>query len=127
MLKRAMFLFLCAGAIDAAAEQPTATVWTRGSVDQARRIFSPSLPVKILGAQEEAERDRKSGHLQPRERDALFRKVGIETKVAQMDEMDKDMLVMAAREYSIRELKSDFPMLSENQLRRLKSELGRIK
>lgn len=106
---------------------PTVTVWTRGYVDSARRLFKPGLPVRVLGSVESKERDRLTGHLQPRERNALFRKVGIETKVASMDEMEKDMLVMAAREYTVRELKTDFPKLSENQLQRLKEELGKIK
>lgn len=106
---------------------PTVTVWTRGYVDSTRRLFKPGLPVRVLGSVESKERDRQTGHLQPRERNALFRKVGIETKVASMDEMDKDMLVMAAREYTVRELKIDFPKLSENQLQRLKEELGKLK
>lgn len=106
---------------------PTVTVWTRGYVDSTRRMFKPGLPVRVLGSVESKERDRLTGHLQPRERNALFRKVGIETKVAAMDEMEKDMLVMAAREYTVRELKTDFPKLSVNQLQRLKEELGKIK
>jgi hypothetical protein len=111
----------------APAKQPTVTVWTKGHVSSARRLFSPDLPVKVLGREEEKERDRDSGHLQPRERNALFRKVGIETKVAKMDELEKDMLVMSAREYSIRELKSEYPKIPEPQLKRLKEELGKMK
>jgi hypothetical protein len=111
----------------AKAVKPTATVWTRGSVDSARKMFAPGAPVKILGRKEQEERDRDAGFVPPRERNALFRKVGIELKVAKMDEFDKDMLVMSAREYNLRELKSDYPMFTDGQLRRLKEELRKMK
>jgi hypothetical protein len=111
----------------AAADQvkPTVTVWTRGSVTQVRRYFASNPRVKVLGRKEQRALDRDAHYLPPRERNALFRKVGIETKVARMDEFDKDMLVMSAREYSVRELRADFPMLSEAQLTKLKAEVGR--
>lgn len=109
------------------AQKPTVTVWTRGHASSARRMFQPGLPVRVLGSVESRERDRLSGHLRPGERNALFRKVGIEAKVTAMDEMEKDLLVMLAREYTVRELKTEFPKLSENHLKRLKEELGKIK
>lgn len=106
---------------------PTATAWTKGSVSSLRKMFAPGTPVKILGKEEERERDKDAGFVPPRERNAIFRKVGIEAKVAKMDEFDKDMLVMSAQEYNLRSLKADYPAFTETQLRKLKEEVVRFK
>lgn len=119
-------LFAMIGAVFAQ-ERPAVTVWTRGNVKQVRNMFAPGVNVKVLDAQAERERDRDSGYVPPGERNALFRKVGIETKVAKMDELDKDMLVMGAREYSVREMRAQYPMLSEGEIKRLRNELGKRK
>jgi hypothetical protein len=110
-----------------AQKKPDAVVWTKGSVDSARALFGPDTNVVVLSREEETRQERKAGYLPPDERDVLFRKVGIETRISNMDEFDKDILMMSAREYTIRELKSDYPMLTEAQLKRLKSEMRKVK
>ncbi len=40
-----------------------------------------------------------------------------------MDELDRDLLIMSAQAYSLNEMKTDFPMLSEDQIKRLKAEI----
>lgn len=107
--------------------QPTAFAWTRGNVENLRKMFHPNAPVRILAGEEERQRDRESGFVRPGARNALFRKIGIEAKASKMDEFDKDMLVMSAREYNLRELKADYPMFTEKQLRSLKDELRKMK
>lgn len=126
----AMFALVLACTFQASAQRadpPSATVWTSGSVSSARALFAPGTNVKVLGREDEEARERKSGFLPPAERDAVFRKIGIETKISSMDEFDRDMLMLSAREYTVRELRADYPMLSENELSRLKSELRRRK
>lgn len=123
------FIFIAVMAIAphlVCAEQAHVTVWTKGSTRSARALFKPGSGVKVLGAEEEQQRYREGGVLPVEERNALFRKIGVEPQVAQMDDLDKDMLIMAAREYNLRELRSDYPMFSEQQLKRLKSEVGKM-
>jgi len=125
---RIFYVCLFLACLHAAAEElPGATVWTSGSVESARALFAPGSNVRILGREEEKRRDQKTGHLPPLERDAVFRKLGLESKVSGMDEFDKDLLIMSAREYTVRELKSDYPMFSEAQLSKLKREVGKPK
>jgi hypothetical protein len=112
-------LFACISHFSAA-EEVTATVWTRGSVPAARALFAPGSGVKVLGAKEEAERNREAGLLPIEERNAIFRNVGVESQIVQMDEMDRDMLIMAVREYTLRELQTDYPMFTLPQLKKLK-------
>ncbi len=108
-------------------QKPTVTVWTAGSIDSAKAMFAPNTNVRVLSAATEKQRELKAGYLPPHERDLLFRKIGIETGVSGMDEFDKDVLMMSAREYTLRELVSDFPMLSEAQLKRLRDEMRKVK
>ena len=110
------------------AEPPAAKpiLWTRGHITSARQIFKPG-QFHVIGYEEAEARRKETGQLSIRERNALFRKVGIESKVAKMDDFDKDVLVLSAREYTLPVLKSDYPMLTESQLKRLKQELGNKK
>lgn len=126
--KRLFYLCCLLSSLHVLAEpKADVVVWTAGSIDSAKAMFGPDTNAVILSRQEEEKNERKAGWLAPRERDALFRKVGIETKISGMDEFDKDMLMMSAREYTIRELKSDYPMLKESQLRRLQREMKKVK
>jgi|GEM_PF-7063992 len=125
---RLFYLCILLGSLPVLAqEKPGATVWTRGSVESAKALFGPEANVRVLSAETERARERKDGFLPPRERDAVFRKVGIETKIQSMDDFEKDLLMMSAREYTIRELRSDYPMLNETQLKRLQREMKKIK
>lgn len=108
-------------------EKPDAVVWTAGSVSSARALFGPDTNVTVLSGAQEARHERRAGHLPPAERDTLFRKVGIEMKISNMDEFDKDILMMSAREYNVRELHADYPMLTESQLLHLQREMKKVK
>lgn len=110
-----------------AEEAPDAVVWTNGSISSSQALFGPHANVTVMSAVDDARAERRAGYLPPDERDALYRKLGIETKISAMDEFDKDMLMLGARAYSVLELKASYPMLSENQLRRLKTEMGKVK
>lgn len=101
-------------------EAPRATLWTKGTVRSAENFAKTWPGLRVLAGQTEAAQFKKSGYIPPHERNALFRRLGMEMALIKMDEFDKDVLVMAAREYTVRELKSEYPMLSELQLRRLK-------
>lgn len=122
-----MLLLLLFSHFALAGEAPDAVVWTNGSIRSAQSLFSPAANVVVMSAEDNARAERRAGYLPPDERDALYRKLGIETKISAMDELDKDMLMLGARAYSVRELKSSYPMLSEKQLRQLKVEMGKVK
>lgn len=102
-------------------------IWTRGNYD----YLKTRLPANTFRFEDpQAARRRRfdeDGYLPPLERDALFRKLNLETKLQSMDELDKDMLVMGAKAYTVPELAKQYPMLSLRQLRRLKSEVEKFK
>ena len=110
-----------------AEEAPDAVVWTNGSIPSAQALFGPGANVTVMSSEDNSRAEKRAGYLPPDERDALYRKLGIETKISAMDEFDKDMLMLSSRAYSVRELKVSYPMLSEGQLRRLKTEMGKVK
>jgi hypothetical protein len=101
-------------------------IWTKGFYGSLKARF-PSSQFDYLDPETRRKDLLEQGYLQPSERDALFRKLNLETKLQQMDELDKDMLVMGAKAYSVPELVKQYPMLSGKQLRRLKTEVEKIK
>ena len=122
-----MLLFILLITQAFAQNAPDAVVWTSGSIDNARALFGPQANVVVMSREDNARAEREAGYLPPPERDSMFRKIGIETRVNGMDEFEKDMLMMGARVYTVRELKSEYPMLSEKQIKKLKAEMGKVK
>lgn len=106
--------------------QDKPVVWTSGFPSSAAEYFPPD-KYQVLNREVQNEDMAHDGYLPPHRRDALFRKVGIETRIGALDELDKDMLVMGARSYSVAELKKQYPMLTQRQLTALKREIGRLK
>lgn len=104
---------------------PQVTVWSRGNASAVRAFVPPQST--LLDRDAEAKELRESGYLEPRQRDALFRKLGLESPLKKLDEFDKDMLVMSAPHYTVAQLKKQYPMLSEKQLASLKREIRKIK
>jgi hypothetical protein len=105
------------------AEQADVTVWTSGSTRSARMLFSQP-GVKVLGAKEQQELYRKAGYLPVETRNEIFRAAGVIKKVeSSMDELDKDMFVMALREYTLKELSEDYSAFSQSELRTLKTKV----
>jgi hypothetical protein len=105
------------------AEPADVTVWTSGSTRTARALFNQP-GVKVLGGREEEELYRRAGYLRVEQRNEIFREVGVDKKIeASMDELDKDMFVMALREYTLTELRHGYPAFSEKELRMLKSKV----
>lgn len=127
-MQRLAVLTLILAVVYAHADKPQVTVWTKGSIPAARALFAPNSGVKILGAEEERERNRESGLLTIEQRDSIFRKAGMFEKIdRQMDEFDKDMLAMALRDYTLQELSEDYPMFTKRELASLKTELEKVK
>jgi hypothetical protein len=80
--------------------------------------------VKVLGAKEQQDLYRKAGYLPVETRDEIFREAGVIKKVeSSMDELDKDMFVMALREYTLKELSEDYSAFSQSELRTLKTKV----
>jgi hypothetical protein len=102
-------------------QQPQAFIWSRHP-DAIRGIL-PEKKVLVLDAQTEEKQMREDGYLPPRERDALFHKLAIETQIAALDEMDKDMLVMTAKFEGAKSVRKHYPMLSEAQAKQLVKEV----
>ncbi len=126
--KRLFYLCFLLSSLHVLAEpKADVLVWTAGSIDSAKALFTPGTNVVIHSREEDEKNERKAGWLAPRARDALFRKIGIETKISGMDELDKDILMMSAREYTIPQLRSEYPMLNESQLKRLQREMKKVK
>lgn len=122
-----MLVFIFLAHLSMAQEAPDAVVWTSGSIRSTQALFGPNANVTVMSAEDDARSERRAGYLPPDERDALYRKLGIETKVSAMDEFEKDMLMLSARAYNVRELKASYPMLNERQLKQLKTEMGKVK
>lgn len=118
-----LFTFL----VSQAQAQEKPVVFFRGSYNSdIKNVFPPD---KFQYDDRESRRERwlRDGYLMPSERDALFRKLSIETKLSQLDQMDKDMLVMGARVYTPRELHKQYPMLTLGEVTKLKREVEKIK
>ncbi|MGE3681346.1 MAG: hypothetical protein AB7G93_06440 [Bdellovibrionales bacterium] len=131
MLNALFFIFLQIFLTDArspvrarASENPQITVWAKNPA--AARAYFPK-NFRVLDAKHRSEEARKKGILPLAERDALFRKLRIESRLKALDDADKDALVMIAPHYTAAELHRQYPMLTVPQLKGLKAELGQIK
>ena len=101
-----------------------ATVWSRHP--DAIRKFFPVDKYRMLDAQDEKLEMDSTGYMLPRQRDALFHKLQLEEAVKNLDEMDKDMLVMGARFEEFPQLRKSYPALSEAQIKKLMQEVKEI-
>jgi len=107
--------------------EPSFFYYTRGNSRGVQSALPKGANYKVYSRKDQIAEERRRGFLRSSERNALFRKIGIDTKTARMDEMDKDMLLLSAREYTLGELRSDYPMFTEKQLRDLQIEARKIK
>jgi hypothetical protein len=112
-----VFLLLSAHADDG----PQAVVWARDP-DAIRKFFPPD-KYKMLDAEAEAKDLEESGYLTPRKRDALFHKLNLEERVSELDEMDKDILVMDARFEDVAAMKKHHPQFTSLELQKLHDEV----
>lgn len=103
---------------------PEAVVWAKHP--EAVRKFFPDDKFKMLDAADEAKEFEKTGYLLPHKRDALFHKLNIDTKLTQLDEMDKDMLVMTARFEDQAAVRKHYPMLNDQQAAQLVREVREL-
>lgn len=118
------FLFTFLISIPLLADPATVSVWAEGSTRAAREMFKDNPNVRVLGTAEEKERYREAGYLEVEQRNQLFKDAGVWKKVdPQMDEMGKDMFIMALHEYKPEELRRKFPQFSDAELRDLKSRV----
>src|SRR5438128_1112912 len=99
-----LLFFICLAHAD-----PHATVWSR-EPDAVRKFFPPEQYL-MLDSAAEAKELEDQGYVQPRERAALFHKLQIEEALENLDDLDKDILVMGARFEPLETLKKHFPML----------------
>jgi hypothetical protein len=105
----------------AAEDRPV--VWTRGFTRSLPTVFSADNYRTLERSDEDIEL-RREGYLPPHQRDALFKKVQL--KLSDFDQMEKDILVLRAHEYTLPELQKFYPNLPLVQLRKLKVEVDRI-
>ncbi len=103
---------------------PVATVWARNP--EAVRKFFPPDKYRLLDANTQAEDNRGSGYLMPSVRDGLFHKVAIEEQVKDLDELNKDMLVMGARFEKLETIHKNYPMLSPEKIKQLQHEVREL-
>lgn len=99
----------------------------RGFYNSSIQNEFPRSKYRYYDKAEERKHFDADGYLPPLERDALFRKLNLETKLQQLDQMDKDMLVMGAHVYTAAELKKQYPMLSLADLQRLRVAVRKSK
>ena len=99
------------------ADEPRATVWAKHP-DAVKKFF-PADTYRMLDAADEEKQFDEQGYILPQKRDAIFHKVGIEDKLTNLDEMDKDMLVMTARFEDAKSVKKHYPMLTDAQVNAL--------
>lgn len=95
-------------------------IWTRGHYNSALKIDFPPDRYRYDDAANRSRVEEADGYLAPQERENLIARLGIAEKLAALDEMDKDILVMSAREMPVSRLKSIYPMLSQKDLQALK-------
>lgn len=124
-MKSLGFLCLILFSLTLFADPATVSVWTSGSTQTARAMFHGNPNVRVLGREEEMERYKEAGYLEVEERNQLFKDAGVWKKVDEplMDEMDKDMFIMAIRSYTINELAKKYSQFSERELKDLKSRV----
>lgn len=126
-------LLLFTGALNAQTKKPAkayaapVTIWTAGDPDYAKRFVAPGANIQVLSNEYDDERNRRAGYIEGEPRDAIFRKVGIETKISSFDQVDRDMLVVCAWTYNARELLAEYPMLTKTEAQRLIAEVRKHK
>src|ERR1041385_8889601 len=116
------FIVLATFYLAASGDEPNVYLWARDP-DAVRGIMDPQ-KVKVLDASSQAKELEPGGYIPGRRRDAIFHKIGIDGKVAPMDELDKDSLIMDARYATLEKLKKYHPQFTSLELRQLKEEVG---
>ena len=95
------------------------TVWARDP-DAIRSVFTDD-HYKILDNADQEREWKRQGYWPPREREAMFRRLKIDEALRDLNDYRKDMLVTCAHAQDIPTLKKAYPMLTETQLKVLKS------
>lgn len=101
-------------------------IWTRGYYSNLKARF-PASQFEFSDPASRRKRLLRSGYLMPSERDALFQKLNLESSLIEMDALNKDMLVMDTKSFSVDQLTKFYPMLTKSQLQGLKSAVEKIK
>lgn len=95
-------------------------VWTNGYYDgDIKRVF-PADQYRYADRARFDQESRAWGYLMPSQRDAILKKLKLEAKLKTYDQLDKDMLVMDARFYSLKDLRKFHPKLPARDLAALK-------
>jgi hypothetical protein len=116
-------LFLFSFAVHA--DPPVANVWTRYPAAVSKVL--PKGKYHLLDSRDEEREWQEQGYLPPQKRDALFNKVKIADKIAPLDAMAKDMLVMRAKFESLDRFRRLYPMLKVAELKALIAEVQAMK
>lgn len=102
--------------------EPKVGVWVRDPA--AAKAFLPEDKFQYYDAEAQENGFREDGYLQPRQRSALFHKLQLEEALNELDDLDKDRLVMgAAIEKDTNVLQRRFPMLTHKQIKALQKEM----
>ncbi len=104
-----------------------AVFYTKGYSRGLQSMFKPGEPYKVYTRKDEMAQLRAEGMLTFQQREDLFRKAGLGSSVAKMDEFERDVLVNSAGALSLKELKKDFPKLPEAGLKKLQSAVRKRK
>lgn len=110
----------------AAQLEPT-MFWTKGYSRGLQSALPKGGRYRVFTRKDQHRGMRADGFLPQRERAELFRKTGVEKHTAKMDEMDRDVLVIRAREYDFKLFRKNYPNFTEGQLRALQREARKIK
>ena len=102
-------------------DQPKIHVHQLDPEFDASQMKQPGVVVHSLEEDEKAEA-QGSWHLPPRSvREKMLKDAGLSKDVAEMDEMDRDLLVTKARTFPLARLEESYPKLSKEKLKKLKS------
>ena len=109
--------------------EPAMTVWSAGYYEHLRaRLHGQN--VQFMDQRTLAADERAEGYLNPDRRDAVFKKLGLESALKSYDDLDKDMLVMGVRDSSPAELaqmRTKYKTLTLKQLTQLRAAVRTAK
>ena len=105
----------------------TGYYFTTGHARNLAGNLPPGTGLHVITRKDQRRPMSEGGTLPAPERDALFRRLGLEAKVARMDEYEKDSLVLSARSFTLPEMRREYPGFSEKQLSALQKAARRIK
>jgi hypothetical protein len=119
-----LLFFLNPKALAGPPQKASVVVWSRNP--EAIRALFPEPNVHILDTADEDKELGDNGYVKPKARNALFRKLNLEATLADLDDLDKDLLMQSARTESVQAMRKYYPMLSADQAAKLQAAVKEI-